>query len=204
MRAAKLSLDDQIATAFLPGAKSESVIPLIAEAEAAAISAGEAAEHARDRALDPALAAEVVAAARREMEDAAFRRDRMQRAAIKLRERATELRDQEEDRRRWLAYEKAKAERDKLAVELKNAYPTIALHLADLVARIDANDGELERINTKARPKQALHLVGAEQIARQLDGFSDGIADVPRITKRLKLPAFSCDRNAPYSWPRCQ
>ena len=63
------------------------------------------------------------------MEDAAFRRDRMQTAVIKLGDRLRELKAQEEDHRRWLAYEKVKAERDKLAVELKEVYPTLAARL---------------------------------------------------------------------------
>ena len=145
----KPSLDERIAAAFSTGSKSDEVAKLIGEAEAAAVSAGEAAQHARERALDPALSAEDVAIARHEMEDAAFRRDRMQTAVTKLGDRLRELKAQEEDHRRWLAYEKAKAERDKLAVELKEVYPTLAARLADLAARIDANDREIEKISNK-------------------------------------------------------
>jgi hypothetical protein len=197
-----VSLDERIKSAFLEGAKSEEVAPLIAEAEVAAIHAGEAADSARERALDPSISAQDVAAARRQMEDAAFRRDRMGSAAIKLRQRLTELRDQEEDHRRHMAYDKAKAERDMLAIELKEFYPTIAPQLANLVARIDANDREIERINTRARPKGAVDIASAEAVARQLRNFVDGTASIPRITTRLRLPAFEYDRLAPYSWPR--
>jgi hypothetical protein len=101
----------RIAAAFSAGTKSDDVPELIGEAEAAAVSAGEASQCARAKALDPALSAKDVAIARHEMEDAAFRRDRMQTAETKLGERLRELRGQEEDHRRWLAYEKAKAAR---------------------------------------------------------------------------------------------
>jgi flagellar motility protein MotE (MotC chaperone) len=139
----------RIAAAFSAGTKSDDVPELIGEAEAAAVSAGEASQCARAKALDPALSAKDVAIARHEMEDAAFRRDRMQTAETKLGERLRELRGQEEDHRRWLAYEKAKAERDKLVVELKEVYPTFAARLGDLAVRIDANDREIEKISNK-------------------------------------------------------
>lgn len=44
------------------------------------VAANEAADRARARALDPALTAKEVAEARRNMEDAAFARDRLQAA----------------------------------------------------------------------------------------------------------------------------
>ena len=175
---------------------------LIGEAEAASTSAEEAAQCARAQALDPALSAEKVTVARREMDDAMFRRDRMQMAVTKLGERLRELKTQEEDQRRWTAYEKAKAERDKLATELKDVYPTIAARLADLVPRIDANDREIEKINTRARPNGADWLAGAELIARGLKGFNDSTANVPRITEELRLPRFEYNRHDPYTWPR--
>jgi hypothetical protein len=109
-------LDDRIAAAFADGAKSDDVASLIREAEAAAIAAGDTAERARSRALDPALSAPDVAAARREMDDAAFRRDRLQVAGKRLGERLREVRADEEDQRRWIAYKKAKAERDELSL----------------------------------------------------------------------------------------
>jgi hypothetical protein len=90
-------IDDRIAAAFADGAKSEDVACLIGEVEAAAIAAGEAADRARSRALDPALSAPDVASARREMDDAAFRRDRMQVAVTKLGVRLSELRAREEE-----------------------------------------------------------------------------------------------------------
>ncbi len=125
----------------------------------------------------------------------------MQVAVTKLGDRLRELKSQEVDQRRWLAYEKAKAERDKLSAELKQLYPSVAARLADLVPRIAANDREIENINKQARPNGAAWLAGAEQVARGLDGFSDGTANVPRITEELRLPRFEYNRHDPYAWP---
>ncbi len=197
----KRSLDDRIAAAFSLGAKSGEVVELIGQAEAAASAAGEVAQLARTQALDPALSAERVAIARHEMEDAAFRRDRMQVAVTKLSERLRELKAQEEDQRRWQAYEKTKVERDKLVAELKEVYPAFVGRLADLAARVDANDREVERINNRARPDGADWLAGAEMVARGIKGFNVSTSDVPRITKALRLPSFEYRANDAYAWP---
>jgi hypothetical protein len=143
-----------------------------------------------------------VATARQEMEDAAFRRDRMQTAVTKLGERLRELKAQEENRRRWLAYERAKAERDMLAAELREVYPAVAARLADIVARIDANDREIEKVNTRARPDGAEGLAGAEMVARGLKGFNYGLTNIPRITRDLRLPSFDDKKDGPYAWPQ--
>jgi hypothetical protein len=68
------------------------VATLIKEVEATAVASGDAAEQSRKRALDPALAPAEVAVARREMEDAAFRRDRLYTAVKSLGDRLNELR----------------------------------------------------------------------------------------------------------------
>ena len=198
----KMSLDERVAAAFAAGSNSDDVTALIGEVEAAAVSAGEAAQRARERALDPALSPADVAAARCQMDDAAFRRDRMQTAVTKLGERLRELKAQEEDQRRWQAYERAKAERDQLAAELREVYPPFAARVADLMARVDANDREVERCNTQARPSGAAWLAGAEMVARGLRGFSDGPSNIPRIVRDLRLPGFEYNRHDPYAWPR--
>ena len=136
------------------------------------------------------------------MDDSAFRRDRMQTAVIKLGDRLRELRAQEEDARRWVAYEKAKAERDKLAAELKELYPSFETRLADILGRIETSDQEIERVNTRARPSGADRLLGAELVARGLGGFTSGISDIPRITRDLRLPVFEYRLTEGYAWPR--
>jgi len=197
-------LDDRITAAFADGAKSDDVASLIGEAEAAAIAAGDAAERARSRALDPALSAPDVAAARREMDDAAFRRDRLQVAAKRLGERLREVRADEEDQRRRIAYKKAKAERDKLAAELKAIYPPIEAQFRDLMTRIDANDKQIEYINAHVLPRGAERLLVAELVARGLMGFVENSVEAVRIIRDLRLPAFRFDQHDPYSWPRAR
>jgi hypothetical protein len=196
-----LDLDERIAAAFADCAKSGDVADLIAEAEASAVSSAEAADRARTRALDPALSATEVAAARRSMEDGAFARDRMQEAVVRLGERLRDVRRQEEQARRRTAYDAALAERDVLAAELATLYPDVAEQLADLVARIAANDAVIERINLKSLPDGAKWLDGTELLARGLRGFNDGTATIPRITQHMRLPAFKYSGLEPYSWP---
>ena len=78
-------LDERIAAAFADGVTSADVISLILEAEGAALASGKSAEHARERALDPTLTATAVVEARRQMEDSAFGRERLQMAVARLR-----------------------------------------------------------------------------------------------------------------------
>lgn len=195
-------LDERIAAAFGNGANSREVAAIIKETEQTAISSGEAAERARKHALDPVLSAEELAQARRQMEDAAFRRERLQVAVKKLRERLQQLRAQEEDHRRWVAYNKAKAKRDELAAELADIYPAFAHRLAQLLSRIASNDREIEYINNHARPSGAERLLVAELTARGLEGFVKNSVQTPRITEELRLPAFEYSAHERYAWPR--
>jgi hypothetical protein len=197
-------LDARIAAAFGEGAKSSEVTTLIRETEAAALSAGEAAERARKRALDPPLSASDVADARRQMEDAAFRRERLQTAATRLRERLEEVRAQEEDERRWVRYDRVKAERDRLAAELANIYPDIEQKLRELLPRMAANDREIEYINGHGLPSEGERLLEAELVARRLRGFLENGAHTPRIVTDLRVPAWERDRHEPWAWPRAR
>jgi hypothetical protein len=197
-------LDHRVAAAFGDRVRSSEVADLIVETEAAAVAADDAAERARSRALDPALSVPDVAAARREMDDAAFRRDRLQVAVTKLRERLKAVKAQEENDRRQVAYAKASAVRDELAVELARVYPPLAAQLADLMARIFASDREIEHINARALPAEAERLLVAELVARGLRGFVENSVEAVRITRDLRLPAFRFDRTEPYAWPRAR
>jgi chromosome segregation ATPase len=183
------NLDERIAAAFADGATSSGVADLIAEAEAAAVSSGQAAETARARALDPTLGAADVAEARRASEDATFLRDRLREGVRQLGERLRKVKAQEEQARRRAAYEAALVERDKLAKELAAVYEPIAQQLDDLAGLIAANDAVIERVNRKL-PDGSKWIDSAELIARKLRNFNDGTADIPRITKHMRLPAF--------------
>jgi hypothetical protein len=168
---------------------------------AASVSANERAERARTRALDPALSSNVVIEARRQMEDAAFQRDRLQVAVTKLRERLVSVKADEEDARRLRAYDEVAAERDRLADELREFYPATAARLAELLARIVANDQVVEQINAHRLPRNHDRLLCAELAARGLDGWVKNWVQTPRITEETVLPSFRQGAGG-YLWPR--
>jgi hypothetical protein len=128
--------------------------------------------------------------------------ERQQATVSRLRERLTELQGAEEDERRRTAYEEARAERDALAEELARVYPPLAAQLADLLGRVRANDERIEHINAHAPPRSCGPLLVAELVARGLDGFVQNSVNVPRIVRRVQLPAFEYDAHHPYVWPR--
>ena len=84
---------------------------------------------------------------------------------------------------------------------MAEVYPAVAERLADLAARIAANDAAIERVNRKL-PDGSKWIDSAELIARNLRNFNDGTADIPRITKHMRLPAFQYAGLSPYTWPR--
>jgi hypothetical protein len=124
--------------------------------------------------------------ARECMDDAAFKRDRLQAALGKLRERLAELKDQEENARRRAAYDKAEAVRDELAEELADLYPAFAQKLAELLVSVVINDREIDNINNHYLPKGADRLLVAELKARGLPWVSNSV-ETPRITNHLCL-----------------
>jgi hypothetical protein len=137
--AEQIDLDARIAAAFADDAKSKDVATLIKDTEHGAASASDRAEQARSHALDPTLSSGLNDA-RQFMGEAAFRRDRLQAALGKLRERLAQLKYQEEHARRQVVYDKAKAVRDELAKELADLYPSFAQKLVELLARVVVND----------------------------------------------------------------
>ena len=193
------SLDERIAAAFANGAKSGDVATLIKDNERAASSAAELAEQALIRALDPALSANSVADARRAMDDAAFNRDRLQAALGKLGERLKQLQDEEENARRQVICDKLKAERDQLAEEYADLYPTVAKQLAELMTRIAVNDREVDYLNKHALPKGVGRLLEVELIARDLAGWVQAGIQTHRVIDGVRLPPW--EQRATYLWP---
>ena len=90
--------------------------------------------------------------ARREMEDAAFTRDRLHEAATKLAERIEALKALEADRRMWAEHERVLAERDRLAEEMERMADPIA-QIAHAVSRIAVCDREIGRLNATSTAK---------------------------------------------------
>jgi hypothetical protein len=142
--ASTIDLDARIAAAFAEDARSDDVQCVLAAVEAAAKEAEAAAEDARARALDP-LAADVIAA-RRAMDDASFRRDRLGEATRRLRKRVDELKVLEKARAERAEHDRVLAERNRLAAEMKRMAEPIE-QIARLVSEIEALDREIGRVN---------------------------------------------------------
>ena len=96
--------------------------------------------------MDPLLSRDEVKLARREMEDAAFTRDRLHEAGTKLAERVEALKALEADRRMQAEHERVSAERDRLAEEMERMADPIA-QIAHTVSRIAICDREIGRLN---------------------------------------------------------
>jgi hypothetical protein len=139
-------LDGRIAAAFSEAAKSGDAARLLAEVKEATSAAELAADTARKRALDPLLSGDDLKLARREMDDAAFKQDRLQEASAKLAERVEALKALEADRRMWAEHERVLDERERLAEEMERMADPIA-QIAHLVRQIEACDREIGRLN---------------------------------------------------------
>jgi hypothetical protein len=177
-----LSLDERIAAAFGDDITSDEVVALIKEARDGAQSQKEVAQQARTRALDPALSIGEVAEARRQDIDATFAHERLSAAVPELQQRLKELAAEKENARRWLAYQRAETERDRLAEELARTYPPIAEQLAELIGRMAANDRQLDVINDYKRPS------GADRRGR---------ARPPRLRSRSRTYSTAHEGHAP-------
>jgi hypothetical protein len=104
-------MDARIAEAFGESAKSVDVSRLLEEVETATEAADAAAGEARALALDPRLTPDDVKLARREMDDAAFARDRLNEARKKLAERIETLKALEKERVQRADHERVSADR---------------------------------------------------------------------------------------------
>ena len=89
-----------------------------------------------------------------------------------------------------------------MAAELKASYPDIESQLGELIAKVAANDREIEYVNSQALPMGAERLRSAELIAHEIEAWRVNQTEVVRITRELCLPAFKHDPHRPYAWPR--
>ena len=151
-------LDGRIAAAFSEDAKSGDVARPLAEVKTVTFAAEAAAETARKHALDPLLSGDDLKLARREMLDAAFKRDRLQEASAKLTERAEALKALEADRRMGDEHERVEDEWDRLAEETERMADPIA-QIAHLVRQIEACDREIG-LNATSTAKFGHSLLG--------------------------------------------
>jgi hypothetical protein len=145
-------LDAQIVAAFAQDATSSDAARLLAEVKEATSAAELATETARKHALDPLLSGDDLKLARREMDDAAFKQDRLHEASAKLTERVEALKALEADRRLQAEHERVLAERDRLAEEMERMAEPI-VKIAHTVSRIAICDREIGRLNAISAAK---------------------------------------------------
>ena len=182
-------LDGRIAAAFTDDAKSADAARLLAGVKEATSAAELAAETTRKHAPDPLLSGDDLKLARREMDDAAFKRDRLQEASAKLAERVEALKALEADRRMWEEHERVLDERDRLAEEMEHMADSIA-QIAHLVRQIEACDREIGRLNATSAAKFGhirIVLSGAAPVIAAL--FQDALVrDAFIAVARLQSP----------------
>ena len=150
IRQCTIRMDKRIGAAFASSAKSDDVKLLLPDVEAAANAADAEAGEARARALDPLLSRADVKVARRQMEDAAFTRDRLREAGTKLVERVEALKSLEAERRSSAEHDRLIAERDRLAKEMEGMADALA-RVARILSQISIVDHEIRSLNIKAR-----------------------------------------------------
>jgi hypothetical protein len=192
------TLEERIATALSEDIASGDVEALISETEAAVAAADADAQAERAKALDP-IASLDVTKARQRMEDAAFTRDRLRTVLPSLHGRLKQV-QAAEYRAQWEPeYERVKAVRDALAIEMGEVYPAAVAQLADLFQRAAECDKECSHINGSAPSGDHRRLLNVELTARGVKALLQ--PDV-WITEMLRLPLFQRDTGDPiYAWP---
>jgi hypothetical protein len=187
-------MDARIAAALADSAKSVDVSRLLEEVEAANEAADAAAGEARALALDPRLTPDEVKLARREMEDAAFTRDRLNEARKKLAERVENLKALEKERIQRADHERVSAERAKLA-EAMDRMPEPIVQIAQLVRQIDLCDRQIGRLNATSRVKLG-------HIPLVLSGAAPAVAACFRMSLSAMFSARSRDCSHHQLYPR--
>lgn len=188
---ARLALDDRIADAFDHALTSAEIGALVKEVLAEAVSSNESSLAAAERAVDPKLRAADVAAARRELEDAAFRSSRLKSAAEKLRALFAATKATEDRAAAEAAYSASLAERDQLVADLA-AYSHHAEAIASLLTRIVASN---EKLNLDDQPERIARGAPPSWTVNP-DPFFPSLIAAVRLPKLMKD-----DTGKAYLWP---
>jgi hypothetical protein len=168
-------MTDRISHTFeAPGVKAAEIAQLISELETDLAPTRDAGAEARAKARDPLTAHHEVTSARMQETDASFREERLTVAIERLKQRHTFAVAREKEMARKAEIAEIEEERDQLLQELREKYPRLAGELADLMARVKAN-------NDKCR---AHYLSGPEHVARGMRP-----SDVNFLTAAVRLPA---------------
>ncbi|MCC2612629.1 hypothetical protein [Neorhizobium petrolearium] len=194
----KPDLETRIADAFGAKLTSKELSDLLAEVAQADQEAKAASERASELALDPSTRPDAVAAARKAMEDADFRRRRFERATEKLQELKSEAIERERAEAAEKELKAAIAERDVLVKDLQ-AYADLSEKIAALLDRLDRNNRRLKAASV------GQWVEPAEGIARDA-GKTWGVnidETLPRLLDVTRLPKFKRDGTiSGYLWPK--
>lgn len=196
------SLDDRIADAFEASMTSAALKALVVEVEQASADARAVSEQAAARALDPKVRPAEVSDARRQMEDANFRSNRMDAAAGQLKVLLEQALQREAADEQAAEYTAAKAERDQLVKDLA-AYEQHAAAIVALLERVSQSNVRLQKANRGRSADEWLY--SAQKIARgasQEFGINPD-SSFPDLLQGVKLPRFRADaKHHGYAWPR--
>jgi hypothetical protein len=158
---------------------ADDVAVLVAEVEAefGRVDANRTAAHST--ALDPTTPARLIPRARGDIFELDFKADRLSRALTELRAKHEAARVQVEEARRRAELATVTNERDAIAAEINDRYPVLAGEIADLLARVRANDARTT----------ALGLDRAECVARGIpnSGYL-GMSPVHWLVEMVRLP----------------
>ena len=190
------SLEQQIAQALTdPQVASADLDELISKTDEAVAEAAATAQAEREKALDP-IASPDAAKAEQSVWAAELRRDRLRSSLVRLWERLHEV-ERAESATRWKAdYDAVKTQRDVLAKEFAELYPTVTAQLCDLFQRAKVIDQECVRIDGQAPAGERRRLRGVELTARGLESFD---RSCPSLAGSVKLPDWS--HNGRMLWP---
>jgi hypothetical protein len=157
------------------------------------VEAEEEAALAKERALDPTVTPDPVAA-RAASEDTALAAGRLSTLHGRLLRRVTEVEASERLQRWQHEFRDLKKEHDALADEFAALYPRCVSQLADLFARVVSFDQRASKLHSARPAGVALHLEGVELTARKLERFT---RDQPSLMTVVQL--FALDGTA--LWP---
>lgn len=161
------------------------------EAQRALQAADRAATEARDRLLDPRATDDALAAAKAAAEAAALTRDRMERAAAALGDRAGERRAEIAEAKRKKDHAAIVAERDEIAELIKTRYPGLATQLVAIASRLRSNNDEIRRAR---RDRLGAPIESADAVAR-----GRGDEHWPDLDRGLRLPGIKASETP--AWP---
>jgi hypothetical protein len=148
------------------------------------------------RSLDPLIDRKEALAARERADGARFEIARIDVATEKLAAAAKLAKSREQSAASAAAFAKVKAERDKLAEDLKQ-YPVFARQIVALLERIERNDAAIADV----RGPGGEMLISAECLVRNVPAhFRNGSETISRLTTAV-LPALSvADPMRPFMW----